>query len=156
MRAPACGVARSRVSLGGAMTPMIDVVFLLLIFFLCTASFDVQEKNLATSFLTDPAATGGGQVPTTEAPLDELESIAIVGEASGGGVAWTINNGPVAAGAGELAALLARLAAIDPAMRVTIDAAGDVPMGEVVAAYDAARAAGFGRVLLVAAPEAGR
>ena len=28
------------------MTPMIDVVFLLLIFFICTASFQIVEQNL--------------------------------------------------------------------------------------------------------------
>ena len=40
---------RGRTSLDNMMTPMIDVVFLLLIFFLTTASFQRLEKLLPSS-----------------------------------------------------------------------------------------------------------
>ena len=43
---------RTRGDLEISMTPMIDVVFLLLVFFVWTASFQVVENMLPTSLLT--------------------------------------------------------------------------------------------------------
>lgn len=45
---------------GGTMTPMIDVIFLLLIFFICTASFQPLEEELP--------ATLAGEVETPDGP----------------------------------------------------------------------------------------
>ena len=45
-----------------AMTPMIDVVFQLLIFFICTASFQLAEELLPTSL----AITGDAAAPSIE------------------------------------------------------------------------------------------
>ena len=38
------------------MTPMIDVVFLLLVFFLCTASFEQPEEDLAASLVVQTSS----------------------------------------------------------------------------------------------------
>src|SRR5262245_50507503 len=58
--------------IGGAMTPMIDVVFLLLIYFLCTASFVVADRFLPTTL---PPAGATSQAAPKE--IQELELIHI-------------------------------------------------------------------------------
>ncbi|TWT96837.1 Biopolymer transport protein ExbD/TolR [Botrimarina colliarenosi] len=130
-----------------AMTPMIDVVFLLLVFFLCTASFEEPEQNLAASLIVATETPGAGSASTAQ---PELEDVTIVGALRGEATTWTVNGGRQTADLSELTALLSQLAAIDRSLPVTIDAGAAVPMRDVVGAYDAARAAGFQRVLLAA------
>ena len=131
--------------LGSSITPMIDVVFLLLVFFLCSSSLDEPEQNLAASLVV--AAQSSGPGAAQQAP-PELEDVRIVGESREGATIWTVNGGRQTTNLAELTALLGQLAAIDRSLPLTIDAGPVVPMREVVGAYDAARAAGFGRVLL--------
>ncbi len=137
--------------LAAAMTPMIDVVFLLLVFFLCTASFEQPEENLAASLVVESKTPGNEQA---EAIPPELEDVTIVGRSVGGFTTWTVNEGRTTGDLGELAALLAQLVAIDRGLPVTIDPGDGVPLGDVVGAYDAARSAGFARVLMTADAEA--
>lgn len=151
MKAPKPRPVTAGAPLASAMTPMIDVVFLLLVFFLCTASFDRPEQNLAASLIVAATESGAGQA-TAETP--ELDDVTIVGAVNDGVTAWTVNEGRTTTDLAELTSLLAQLAAIDRALPVTIDSGPDVPMRDVVGAYDAARAAGFGRVLLAASAEA--
>lgn len=151
MRPPALHARTGANPLAAAMTPMIDVVFLLLVFFLCTASFEQPEETLAASLAYRSEASGAGSPDTPRPPLEE---IAIVGRRIEGRTVWTVNDGPQAADRGALAQLLADLAAIDPTLPVTVDPGVGVPLGDAVAAYDAARSAGMRRVLLVAAAAA--
>jgi biopolymer transport protein ExbD len=133
--------------LGSSITPMIDVVFLLLVFFLCSSSLEEPEQNLAASLVVASQTPGAGASQQTP---PELEDVKIVGESREGATIWTVNGGRQTADLAELTALLGQLAAIDRSLPLTIDAGAAVPMGDVVGAYDAARAAGFGRVLLAA------
>lgn len=137
--------------LATAMTPMIDVVFLLLVFFLCTASFDEPEQNLAASLTLESSEAGAG---STEVALPELDDVTLAGQTLGGTTTWTLNAGRATDDLVELTALLQELAAIDRGLPVTIDAGPAVPLRDVVGAYDAARAAGFARVLLTASADA--
>ena len=70
MRAPFVGKRRGSAPLAVAMTPMIDVVFLLLVFFLCTATFERPEEDLAASLSVDASATGVGEPTTPRETLD--------------------------------------------------------------------------------------
>lgn len=133
--------------IGAVMTPMIDVVFLLLVFFLCTSSFEEPEQNLAASLVVAQQTPGAGAAQETP---PELEDVKLVGQSRGDATTWTVNGGRQTADLAELTLLLEQLAAIDRALPVTIDAGAAVPMCDVVGAYDAARAAGFKRVLLAA------
>ncbi len=147
MKAPASTRRVGGNPIGAVMTPMIDVVFLLLVFFLCTASFEEPEQNLAASLVVasqDPGAGASQETPP------ELEDVTIAGEWRGDATHWTVNGGRETANLAELTTLLSELAAIDRSLPVTIDAGQDVPMSDVVGAYDAARAAGFAKVLLAA------
>ena len=147
MKAPSLSRRGGGNPMSAAMTPMIDVVFLLLVFFLCTSSFEEPEQNLAASLVVATQSPGAG--PGQDTP-PELEDVKIVGQSQSGATVWTVNEGRQTSDLAELTTLLRQLAAIDRALPVTIDAGPTVPMRDVVGAYDAARAAGFGRVLLAA------
>ncbi len=95
-------------ALGASMTPMIDVVFLLLIFFVCTASFQPVEALLPSDLLI----SGVGEI---DAPLEEeprLERVVVRAKTASDGVAWLVNEKACADLAG-LRELLATLAQID-------------------------------------------
>ena len=134
--------------LGAAITPMIDVVFLLLVFLLCTASLEAPESDLAASLRVE--ANVGAGVGDPAEPDDTLASIEVVGRRVGQQTRWAVNGGAEAEGGPGLESLLGKLGSIDTTLPITIDAQSDVPVGDVVAAYDAARRVGFGRVLLAA------
>lgn len=151
MKAPTTRRATSGNPLATAMTPMIDVVFLLLVFFLCTASFDEPEQNLAASLSVEAREAGAG---AAEIELPELDDVTLAGQTLGGVTTWTLNAGRSTANLVELTGLLQELASIDRGLPVTIDAGPAVPLRDVVGAYDSARAAGFARVLLAASADA--
>jgi biopolymer transport protein ExbD len=132
------------------MTPMIDVVFLLLVFFLVTASFEEPEGRLAANVVVE-AKPGAGGSPL-DAPPPDLDEVLVVGTREGDGVRWVVGERR-AADAAELATLLRDLAGVARDLPVTIDAGPDVPLGAIVEAYDAARAAGLPKVRLAASAD---
>ncbi len=128
------------------MTPMIDVIFLLLIFFVCTASFAPPEQWLPTTFSLPGSVS---QAPPLESEVEELGQVVVHLLPPGSQPRWKVNQRPCATFE-QLVQTLVQLARIDARVPVVLDSAGDVPMGEVVRVYDAARAAGFGRVQFAA------
>lgn len=126
------------------LTPMIDVVFLLLVFFLWTTSFESPEFELPGS-IAESAIVGGvgvAEQPTPE-PFDEIV-IRLV--RAGGGARWLINDQPVA-DALELRQRVAEIVSLGVQPPVIVDPDDEIPMGIAVRAYDAARAGGADRVL---------
>lgn len=121
-----------------AMTPMIDVVFLLLIFFICTANFQPIEQTLPTSLVL--SGSQNVDAPVEQEP--ELEEIILRSETSDGTTGWQVNGQP-AASTQRLLEILRSLATIDPGLPVIVDADGGTPLGEVINAYDLSRGAGF-------------
>lgn len=138
---------QTRRPLAVAMTPMIDVVFLLLIFFVCTASLQKLERPLPA----DMVLSGAGDLQAKVEPAPELEEIVVLGRWGGGRSTWLVNNTPCNSPE-RLRGVLAALAEIDATLPVIVDADGPTPLGEVVTAYDAARAAGFSTVRFAASP----
>ena len=132
--------------LGISMTPMIDVVFLLLVFFVCTASFQIAESVLPSPL----ASTGSTQValPQEEQKI-ELERI-IVKMKQQGVLTQLALNGQPCASFERLTELLTALATIDETFPVILDIAGDVPLGSVIDAYDGGRVAGFQQIQFAA------
>lgn len=141
---------RSAAPITVVMTPMIDVVFLLLVFFLCTSSFQTPEEDLTANLLVETAAEGVGS-PLESLP--ELDELLLVGRQTGDEASWSINGGEEL-NAGALSDRLAAFAEIDRGLPVTIEAGPAVRLGEVVAAYDVARRAGFAEVRLAASVDA--
>lgn len=130
------------------MTPMIDVVFLLLIFFIWTSSFQEPEFDLPSSLAQVPAA--GTESATQQPPPAEVfDEIVIRLISAGDGVEIRLNGQAVQ----SVEVLGRRLAAIlDLGVQppVIIDPDDEVTMGMAVQAYDASRLAGADRVLFAA------
>ncbi|MGL4513925.1 MAG: ExbD/TolR family protein [Lacipirellulaceae bacterium] len=136
-----------RAALNVAMTPMIDVVFLLNVFFLVAASFQQREADLAASVVVEAEPGAGASVLAP--PAIDIDEVLVAGVRNGERVVWTVGERQ-AASRQELTAILREVATIARDLPVTIEAGPDVPLGAVVAAYDAARAAGFDNVRLAA------
>jgi len=123
------------------MAPMIDVVFLLLIFFMCTSSFKKPELEIATGL---PVAK-----VSTKVRADDFEPILIaVGIKRGAGLVITVNGYSCR----DYTALENRLLQLRELYDspVTIDAIGSVPWDTMVKTFDAGKRANFSRVAFAA------
>jgi biopolymer transport protein ExbD len=124
-----------------AMTPMIDVVFQLMIFFICTASFQAAEEFLPSQL----SITGGTSTP---APIEldpELERILVRATRTDGATNWIVNQRQCPTLL-EVRQVLAAVAAIDKSLPVVLDVAGEVPLGDMIDVYDLSRLAGFEQI----------
>ncbi|HEX4148982.1 MAG TPA: biopolymer transporter ExbD [Pirellulales bacterium] len=132
------------------MTPMIDVVFQLLIFFVCTVSFQAMEEVLPTHLRGAGAAEAG-------APLDpelaELEEVLVKVRREGERLTWLVNERPCQ-NLAELRGLLGQLARLRADLPVILDVEAEVPIGDVVNVYDLCRLAGFKKIQFAAGAEA--
>jgi biopolymer transport protein ExbD len=137
-----------------SMTPMIDVVFLLLIFFICTASFQRPESILPSNLQL--AGTSTEPLPIELEYVDlEWIVVRITLAASWAGTSpsqhdpsltrYELNDQPCPSLA-QLGELLRTLAGIDAGLPVVLDSAGEVPLGSLIDVYDACRLAGFTQI----------
>jgi biopolymer transport protein ExbD len=131
------------------MTAMIDVVFLLLIFFLWTSSFEEPEFDLASALSLPPVGNNQSKVDLPQMPFDEIV-IRIV-QSPDGSQQVKLNEAMIP----DLSQLKTKLSAIaslgaQPAVIVHPDSA--ITMEMAIAVYDIARSTGFDRVLFTATP----
>lgn len=127
------------------MTPMIDVVFLLLIFFVCTASFQIAEQILPSSIL----AAGTTEAPLTD-PLDlPLDQIIVRTQMVGGRARWTINEQGYET-LGQVEEVLRSVHAVEADLPLILHNEDDVPLGSVIDVYDLARIIGFEEIQFAA------
>jgi len=112
------------------ITPLIDVVFILLIFFMVSTRF-IDEHDLSLEL---PAASAATTPPAAEALRVQITRDG----------AYRVDGAAVAPS--ELVASLMRLHAQYPQRALRLRADGDARHGAVVRAMDAATAAGFARV----------
>ena len=150
---PASGPNRPELS----MTSMIDVIFLLLIFFVFTANFNELEELLPMN-LTLPGSAEQKEAKTPE-ELDLGEIRIHVGRTTGSNgengdqddidsdraFRWRVNRRECAAPE-ELADAIQRLAAISRTVPVVITPESDVPIERVLDIYDLCRRAGLAKV----------
>ncbi len=129
------------------MTPMIDVVFLLLVFFLWTSSFQEPEFDLPSSLAAEPkaATTSRGESEPLPEPFDEI--VIEVGPAE----QLTLNGQPIVTTV-ELTEKLLQIAELGAQPSVIVDPHETTPIGRAIEIYDAARSARFDRVLFAAKP----
>ena len=137
-----------------SMTPMIDVVFLLLIFFVCTASFQ-QPESILPSHLQFPELAESP--PSSQPDWGELERIVVrvytvpnraptkANSAEPDSIHYALNEQPCQSIA-HMGQLLQTMASIDATLPVVLDIAQEVPLGRVIDTYDACRLAGFAQI----------
>jgi biopolymer transport protein ExbD len=141
MRFPSQFTRRSTVEL--KMTPLIDVVFLLLVFFVWTSSFQAIEQILPSRLLE---ASGSG--PTTAAdppPEADFRDVVVRIQWQTDRPVWYVNETPVATLA-ELRATLEPIALLKRDAPVILHPDAVVPLGDVIDVYDVARLSGFEQV----------
>jgi len=126
------------------MTPMIDVVFLLLVFFVWTASFKIVEQVLPSSL---SAVTGTEPSETNEPPPPEQDfpDVVVRIQWNGAQPTWQVNGTPVESLV-QVREQLVQIAAIKSDAPVILHPDSNVPLGDVIDAYDVARLAGFQKV----------
>ena len=141
---------RHRRGLDVKMTPMIDVVFLLLVFFLWTASFDVVEYVLPTEL---SSRAGAGSV-SADTPSEEWDFDPIVIQLlwRNQRPSWIVNETPITKLA-DIRTTLNAVARIKPDIPVIIDPAEQVPFGHVIDVYDISQLAGFKKIQFAASEE---
>jgi biopolymer transport protein ExbD len=157
---------RDRTTLEIQMTPLIDVVFLLLVFFVWTAGFQIAERLLPSSVSAEtppPPATetpAGGSPGTATAatpsaaepappPEADFERLVIRIDMVAASPRWRINGEPLDSVAAILEKLR-RIATITQDVPVILHPDGDVPLRYVIQIYDAVQAIGFAKVSMAA------
>jgi len=128
------------------MTPMIDVIFLLLIFFICTASFQAPEEILPSRLLLPGAVSSNVEVDPELQDLDEL-IVEVVWD--GDRPRWRINQREYDR-LEDVQAVLAAAARLKLDLPVILDVDPRVPMEHVIDVYDLCRQIGLERIQFAA------
>ena len=135
-----------RESLEIKMTPMIDVVFLLLVFFVWTASFQVVEYLLPSELSSLPGNLAAVEDPPPEADFENVVvRIHWIGDQPG----WTIND-QQADSLDQLHQRLQAIARVKQDAPVILHPDEDVPLGDVIDVFDISRLVGFEKIQFVA------
>ena len=134
----------SRRELELKMTPMIDVVFLLLVFFVWTSSFYAVEYLLPSS-LSDKQGSGESTDLNEPSADIEFEDIVVRISFTDDQPGWSVNGQP-AASLTEVRNRLALVAEIKVDSPVILHPDESVPVGNVIDVYDVTRLAGFTQI----------
>lgn len=147
MRRPSTFTAR-RTPVDLQLTPMIDCVFLLMVYFIWSSSFTIAEQSLPSQL---SAVTGSGTSQTEMPPPPEadFEDVVVRILWQGTAPAWTVNDAPIASLV-ELKASLDQVARIKRDAPVILHPDPEVPLGYVIDVYDLSRLVGFEKVQFAA------
>ncbi len=128
------------------MTSMIDIIFQLLIFFVCASAGQIHESHLPTELTAGSIENPNAAV--IERPLGEvwLKLHRRAGELNGNEVTIAELNDREYSDERALRQTLVALAETANDIPVILDIDGPVPIGDVVRAYDACQAARFRNV----------
>ncbi len=129
-----------------SMAPMIDVIFLLLIFFVCTASFRPPEQVLPTQ-VSLPGAEPTETPPDEE--FEDLDDLVVKVLWRESAPAWELNNRRYDS-LGEVRTVLEAAQRVQPGLPVILNVEPEVPMNHVVDMYDLCRIIGLVRVQFAA------
>lgn len=140
--------ARRHSGLELRMTPMIDVVFLLLVFFLWTSSFNEPEFDLPSSVAAEQTAAAEARGQQTNQP-EAFDEIIILVSPLDSPNPLQLNGQPVQS-LQILRDQLSEIAGLSADPSVIVDPTETTEIGRAVAVYDIARSAGFKKVLFAA------
>jgi len=121
------------------LTPMVDVTFLLLIFFMITASFSLQKTMEVPP--PDPETQGASPIP-----LNQIEENSVVVRVEPGD-AYFVDDRPIA-DAADLPSALSTAMSDGNRSELVIEAADDARHESVVRVYDAGNEIGMQRIRL--------
>lgn len=130
------------------MTPMIDVVFQLMVFFVWTAGFQIAEYMLP-SRLTAVSGTGAATADEPPPPEQDFDRVVVRLLWIGDRPAWKISDVSVE----TLADVRTRLEAIYQIKKdapIVLHPDAEVPLGHVIDVYDLARLIGFEKIQFAA------
>lgn len=139
---------------GGAleiqMTPMIDMVFLLIVFFVWTSGMEAPER-LLPSRLAPELKGASTNTTTTDVPPPEADFDPVIVRVSfeRGEPKWFMNDEPLASLAAVEQSLTA-LRSIKADAPVIIHPEPRTPLGHVIDVYDLARRVGFHQIQFTA------
>ena len=137
-------------SLEVKMTPMIDVVFLLLVFFVWTSSFELPEFDLPSALAETPA--GGSEENDTETPpVEVFDEIIIKLKLQDARLLLELDGQPVD-NVADLRTRVAEIISLGVQPPVIVDPDDRVTMDRAIEVYDAVRVAGADRVLFATHP----
>ena len=134
------------------MTPMIDVVFLLLVFFVWTASFQLVERVLPSA-VSESTPAQPADADTPPPPEADFHDVVVRILWASNAPRWLLNEQPCA----DLASLRGRLVAIHSANAqapVIIHPDSDTPLGYVIEVYDVSRQVGFDKIQFAVSQDA--
>jgi biopolymer transport protein ExbD len=134
------------------MTSLIDVVFLLLIFFVWTASFRLVEYVLPSKVSESREAERAGNAEQPPVPAADFADIVVRISWSNGQPGWRVNDEP-AANLAEVQEKLSRVFSIHAEAPVILHPDPEVPLGHVIDLYDLTRRIGFSQVQFAASQE---
>lgn len=121
---------------------MIDVIFLLLIFFVCTSSFQEKERLLPTN-LAQAQGISKSNLQTSEKTPFEIVRIRVYPDY------WQID-GRMCEKTEQMQHVVKELANVNKNIPVIIEPEGDAAYEKVLAAYDACRLAKLERIMFSA------
>ena len=130
------------------LTPLIDCVFLLMIYFLWSSGFVVAEQTLPGTLSLE---RGSGSAEAAHPPPPEADFAPLVVRVAqtASGAAWQFNGAEVASLA-QLRGMLASVAAVKSDAPVVIDPDPAAPLGDVIDVLDASRGVGLSNVRFAA------
>lgn len=131
------------------MTPMIDVVFLLLVFFVWTASIQAVEYLLPSSL---SAVAGSAEASSDPPPPPDFEPVVVKIVWLGDRPGWIVS-GNATDQLSNVRQTLETVAEIKRDLPVIIDPAPEVPLGDVIDVYDIARLVGFEEIQFAASED---
>jgi biopolymer transport protein ExbD len=134
-----------RASVELQLTPMIDCVFLLMVYFLWSSSFAIVELSLPSEL---SAQQSGGRPVSPDVPPPpeaDFDRIVVRVLATENGPVWEVNDAPVASLA-ELRTTLAAIARIKRDAPVVLEPDPAVPLGDVIDVFDLSRLAGLEKI----------
>jgi biopolymer transport protein ExbD len=128
------------------MTSMIDVIFLLLVFFVCTANFIPLEGMLPTNM----SLSGSSAVEIVLPKPENLDVVRIL-LTFDGLPHWRVEDNQCHS-LREVQTILQKLREIRQDIPVIIDSNENVPMEHVIDVYDICRIAGLSQIQFAAKP----
>ena len=130
------------------VTPMVDVVFQLLVFFVLASGGRAAEQSLST-LLSGGNVSAAVSAATSKPDADHWIHLSRSGQQR----TRAELAGRKFADLSALPGALKEIAAGGSESRVILDVAGDVPLGDVIFVYDACRAAKLHSINFAATPE---